>query len=350
MKKRVSFTEKNKNRKPLGELLPVRMPLGICIEPTNLCNFMCIQCAVSLPTFKKIVGKQGHIEMGLYTKIVADIKKMGRLNNLNLYGDGEPFLNPNMIEMVKIAKTNDIAKAITITTNGFLITEKLAYDIVNSGLDYIRVSIYSVYNENFKSITQTKYDAERVFNNIRTLRKIRDKSGKLSPFIYVKMIDTYSEENQVFKNKYEDVADEVNIETPMNWNGFNNYDLISRIDPKNNTDETTLQGYHCQRNSSGLKKICTTPFLSLNIKRNGDVCICIVDWNKGTKVGNMVKESLSEIWFGDNLRNFREMHIRGLRKNNESCKNCCFLYSNPDNMDAFSIEKYREILDFGRGE
>jgi radical SAM protein with 4Fe4S-binding SPASM domain len=95
---------------------------------------------------------------------------------------------------------------------------------------------------------------------------------------------------------------------------------------------------------SGKKKICTTPFLSLNVKQNGDVCICIVDWNKGTKVGNIKDESLEEIWMGENLENFRRMHIEGRRSQNESCRNCKFLYSNPDNMDNHSKEWYESIL------
>jgi len=119
--------------------------------------------------------------------------------------------------------------------------------------------------------------------------------------------------------------------------------IINGIDKEKNTDETLIQGYYGCDSRSGYKKICTTPFLSLNVKQNGDVCICIVDWNKGTKVGNIKKESLKEIWYGEKLRKFRRMHIEGLRNQNESCCNCNFLYSNPDNMDDYSKDWYDSI-------
>lgn len=341
-----SFIEKNKDRKSLEEILPANMPLGLSIEPTNRCNYKCIQCAVSLPEFKDEIGPLGHMEVNLYQKIIKDVNDMGTLKNLNLYGDGEPFLNQHIVDMVRIAKTASVANAITITTNGYLINESVAKEIVKSRLDYLRVSIYSIFADRFKQITQTKLNSEIVLENIKRLRKIRDAAGTKYPFIYVKMIDTYSNENKEFMETYYPYADEVNIETPMNWNGYKGIDLISRIDPERKTNEELIQGYHSgvEKCRSGYKKICTTPFLALNIKMNGDVVICIVDWNKGTKVGNIREESLSQIWFGKRLREFREMHIKQKRQENPSCCNCSFLYSSPDNMDHFSEEKYHEIL------
>ncbi len=349
----MKFTQKNKERSKLIDILPVRMPLGLCVEPTNKCNFKCIQCAVSLDEFKKIIGHRFHMSMDLYEKIIRDVKTMGKLNHLNLYGDGEPLLHPNIVEMVKIAKKHDVAKAITITTNASLLTDKLSIKLVDSGLDYLRVSVYSIYDEKFKKITNTKYHSDIIYENIKNLYQRRSQTSsscKKTPFIYVKMIDTYGSENEEFLLKYTPIADEVNIETPMNWNGFKGIDLIGNIDPQGKTNQETLQGYYGERNISSIKKICTTPFLSLNIKNNGDVCICIVDWNKGTKVGNISTTSLSEIWFGETLRDFRKMHIEQRKHENESCKNCNFMYCNPDNMDDFSPEKYYEILNYKRNK
>jgi len=347
--KKISFTEKNIKRNKLIDILPAKLPLGLCIEPTNKCNFRCIQCPVSSDEFSKIVGKRKQMSMRLYKKIIGDIKKMGRLNNLNLYGDGEPLLHPNIIEMIKIAKKSNIANAITVTTNASLLTNDLSNDLIDSGLDYLRVSVYSIYDDRFKKITRTEYKSDLIYNNVARLFKNRAIKNKTTPFIYVKIIDTYNKENKEFISKYSSISDEVNIETPMNWNGYKDIDLIGNIDEKHKTDTKTLQGYYGKRNVSNNKKICTTPFLSLNIKSNGDVCICIVDWNKGTKVGNIMKSSLSEIWYGENLREFRRMHIEGRRHENKSCKNCDFMYCNPDNMDGFSSQKYNDILNY-KGE
>jgi len=342
----LSFIDKNSTRRELNDILPLKMPLGLCIEPTNLCNFQCVQCPVSLPEFKSVVGHRGNMDMELFKKILNDIKAMGKVINLNLYGDGEPLLNKNIVSMVNLIKEYDVAERITITTNASLLTEKISKGLIASGLTYLRVSIYSIYKERFKNITQSSTTPDDIYNNIKKFKEIRDKSGQKTPFLYVKMIDTYSKENEDFKKMYAPLVDQVNIETPMNWNGYNDYNLIEKIDPNRNTDETNIHAYFKQKGQSGLKKICTIAFHSLNIKLNGDVTICIVDWNKGTKVGNIKEKSLSDIWFGEDLKKFREIHIKGLRESNVSCKNCNFLYNNPDNIDDLSPERYKEILNY----
>jgi len=346
-----SFTEKNIDRRPLRELLPLDMPLGLTVEPTNLCNFRCVQCPVSLAEFAAEAGPLGHLDMELYGKILEDVRRMGRLNHLQLYGDGEPFLNPNLVEMIRRGRDAGVAGSITVTTNGSVMNHKLATGLVTSGLDYLRVSVYSIYPERFARITGSRLKPARIHENLRLLRSVRDSMGSAAPFLYLKMIDTYSAENEEFFSAFQDVADEVNIETPMNWNGYRGIDLIGRIDPDRRTDETLVQGYHRRgrgRLPSGFKEVCTTPFLALNIKRDGVVVVCIVDWNKGTRVGDIRRQSLSEIWLGEELRRFREMHIRQRRHENPSCQNCRFLYANPDNMDNFAEDAYRKILEHTR--
>jgi len=281
--------------------------------------------------------------MKLYEKLLHDIKEMGRMNNLNLYGDGEPLLNINLSKMIRMARENDVTNFITVTTNASLLSEQTSIDLINSGLSYLRVSIYSIYEDKHYEITKSKIPPSKIYNNLKMFREIRDKMGKEEPFLYIKFFDTYCHENQEFIDMYKDVGDEVNIKTPMNWNGFQNRDLISKIDKEGKADQTLIQGYY-GKCVSGLKKICTTAFLSLNIKQNGDACICIVDWNKGTKIGNIKEQSLKEIWFGKTLRNFRRMHIEGRRSENESCRNCKFIYANPDNVDGQSKEWYESIL------
>jgi radical SAM protein with 4Fe4S-binding SPASM domain len=341
-----TFVEKNSDRKKLADIIPLEKPLGLCIEPTNICNFKCTQCPVSLPEFSTTVGFRGNMEMQLFNKIIQDIKKMGKIKNINLYGDGEPLINPNIAKMVEIINDNNISDYVTITTNASLLTEKIARELILSGLTYLRVSIYSIYDDRLKSMTKSNIKADDIFQNVSLLKKIRDSLNKTKPHIYVKMIDTYGPENNDFIKLYSKIADEVNIETPMNWNGFRNINLISNIDPMHKTDQTLVQGFYDQKGSSGIKKICTTSFHSLNVKCNGDVTICIVDWNKGTKVGNICKESLNEIWYGKKLREFRRMHIEGERNKIPSCSNCKYLYCNPDNIDHLSSEDYERILTY----
>jgi len=341
-----SFTQKNSNRRILKDILPLKLPLGISIEPINLCNMKCVQCPVSLKEFKDIVGGVDALNFEFYKKIIKDIKSMGQLIQLNLYGDGEPFLNKDLIKMVKYAKDQKAVEKITITTNGTLLDETIHEELLESGLDYLRVSIYSIDNKKHKEVTRTDYSPKDIYNNVKKLKEARDAAGLSKPFIYTKLIDAHSDENELFLSRYAEISDQANIETPMNWNGYSEYDFIGKIDSDGKTDQTKVQGFYEEKGKSGLKNICTTAFHSLNIKQNGDVCICIVDWNHGTTVGNIKNESLEDIWFGDRMKSFRQMHIDGRKHENESCKNCNYMYSNPDNIDDLSEDEYKKILNY----
>lgn len=47
MSRKLTFCDFNQNRQVLGNILPLKMPLGITISITNLCNFKCFYCSVS---------------------------------------------------------------------------------------------------------------------------------------------------------------------------------------------------------------------------------------------------------------------------------------------------------------
>jgi radical SAM protein with 4Fe4S-binding SPASM domain len=336
---RLSHTQRISRRTPLEELLPLPMPLGINIEPTNRCNFRCGQCPTSLPQFESTVGFRGHMEWDLYEKVIRDIAAAGRLRKLGLFGDGEPFLNPDLIRMIELARRLDVSDMQVITTNGSIMTPQMAEGLIRSGLTDLRVSVYSIYPDRFRSVTGSVMSANKIYANVALVRETRERLRAKTPFLYVKMIDTYGEENEAFQQCFRGVADEVNIETPMNWNGYDGIDLISFIDERHQTDEKAIQGYYEQRGRPNPKEVCTYPFHSLCVKANGDVTICIVDWNKGTKVGNLREQSLADVWGGAALREFRRMHIERRRHENASCRNCKFLCTTPENIDHLPRER-----------
>ncbi|MDO8786810.1 MAG: radical SAM/SPASM domain-containing protein [Sulfuritalea sp.] len=353
MASNLSFLAKNAVRTPnLEELLPLPGPLGLCIEPTNHCNMRCRFCPVHLEEFPAVVGGRRFMDFALFEKIIHDIRALGQpLTNLNLYGDGEPFLNKELLDMIRLATRMQVAQNIIVTSNGSAITEKIAVDLIESGLTHLRVSIYGVDEDFHRHITGSTIKPAKVHTNIDRLRKLRDAVGSRLPHIYVKMIGTSETRSQIerFRDMYSGVADEVNVENPINWNGFNNNDLVGALDPRHESDLTLVQGWHKQKGQSNSHKlICTTPFLSLNVKSDGVVTICIVDWNKGTAVGDITRESLSDIWHGERLRAFRRMHIEKRRHENPSCRNCMVLHNSPDNIDEMASADPERLLYFPR--
>ncbi len=326
------------HRSNLEEILPLKMPLTIFIEPVNICNFKCVQCFQSFSDYKESNEFSGFMDLVLYEKIVNEIKYMGKLKSLKLYIRGESLLHKDIAQMVKMANELDISERIELTTNASLLNEKISTELIEAGLNYLRISVYSIYLDRHAHVTNSKYTPEDIYNNVKIFKTIRDKLNKNNPFIQVKILNTFSEENEEFKNLYKNIADEVFIEEPMNWNNFENRDSIEKLYSDKAIDRDKLFPH--------IKKICPIPFYSLCITANGDVLACCVDWNCKTKIGNIKEETLTEIWFGEKLKAFRKLHIEGKRFKNASCKNCTFLYTNPDNIDNISSKNYNEILNY----
>ncbi len=320
-------------RRILAEIIPLDGPLGVFIEPTNFCNFSCRQCAISFEDYNEVVGKSGFMDLDLYRKVVRDLEALGGGPQvLRLYGTGEPLLHKSIAEMVRFAKDTIPRTRVEITTNGSLLTEAVARDLISARLDYLRVSIYGMSDASNAYLTQRKVKTAQIFENVVRFRRVREESGVKVPFLYVKMIETFSEEDELFRRTYEPVADEVALEPAQNWDGYEKRDLLGPIYPGREIDRDRFFPYP--------KQICPYPFFSAFVACNGDVLVCCVDWSKHTKVGNLREQGLREVWHGSQMVAFRRLHVERRRHENEACRNCTFPDMLPpqDSLDAVPLK------------
>ena len=146
----VPFSEAyQKNRLTLRDVVPLDVPLCICIEPTNICNFKCLMCWQSTTEYTKHGGPFGNMTDELFDKLLEDMKEFCRhqgkkIKLIKLYSTGEPLLHKGICRMVQKIKGADICHEMEITTNASLLTKEVAKELVDLELDYLRASIYSV--------------------------------------------------------------------------------------------------------------------------------------------------------------------------------------------------------------
>ena len=82
------------------------LPASISFEPTTSCNLRCPECPSGLRAFTRPTGM---LENEFFKKAILQLKK--QLHYLTFYFQGEPYLNPNFLEMVKFAHLNNIYTA-----------------------------------------------------------------------------------------------------------------------------------------------------------------------------------------------------------------------------------------------
>lgn len=332
---------KEHKRQNLKDVIPLEKPFTLIIEPTNACNFRCIQCFQSIADETYFTRNKMKMSMDCFSRAIDQMKSWGgpKLKVLKLSLYGEPLINPDFCEMVKMAKSGDIAERIETTTNASLLREDVCRKLVDFGLDYMRVSIYSVIQQKHYRITNSEIEINAIRDNLMMLKRIKQQFKRNIPFIAVKMLNTYSEEDDLFIETYKDVADEVYLDKPHNWISYNGKVFID--DLYGSERDHAMADVTANRTD---RIACTLPFFTLAVRSNGDVSPCCIDWIGGTNIGNVFEQTLKDIWHGDRIFEFRKMQLENRKDENESCRHCEFYlsdYYTRDNIDGLPVEKLK---------
>ncbi|KAA3595905.1 MAG: radical SAM protein [Calditrichaeota bacterium] len=312
--------------KPFHKELPLPIPLTMHLDPTNLCNFKCTFCPTGDSELLKSVGRpKGQMEFELFCKIIDELAEMvnsanHKLKVLHLYKDGEPLIHKQFCQMVSYAKSKNAAETVGTTTNAALLTKEKSIQIIESGLDKIRISVEHVDDQSYKKITQNYSDYNTIKSNVKFLFNEKTKR-KSSLHIFAKIVDTNltEAEKQKFKNDFAPISDTLRIDSLMGWSNSETKDFLLGVDVSEGMNGTPLIP----------RKVCSEPFSKLAINFDGKVSVCCVDWSYGTIIGDLTKETLSEIWNGEKLREFRITHLKGEREKIEACKNCQYILGLP---------------------
>jgi len=113
--------------------------------------------------------------MGLYRKIS---KSFGGLKKVNLYGLGEPLVNPNFLEMVKMARERLPKEGIiSFTTNGSLLTPNVTDKLLEVGIDSVFISIDTLDPKKLGYIREGS-EPMKIIENLKYLANAKKRSKR----------------------------------------------------------------------------------------------------------------------------------------------------------------------------
>ncbi len=287
-------------------------PISISVEPTTSCNLRCPQCPSGLRSFSRPTGM---LQGDLYKGILDDLGK--DLTYLILYFQGEPYLNPDFLNMVKYAHDKNIYTA--TSTNAHYLTEANARKTVESGLDRIIISIDGVTEETYKKY-RIGGKLDKVLEGTRNLAKAKKELNSPTPHIIWQFIVFSHNEHEIPEVKRlakEYGVDELGIKTAQIYDYENGHDLI----PQN--EEYSRYKKEGSRFSIKNKLInhCWKLWHSCVITWDGLIVPCCFDKDATHRLGDLKYNSFSEIWRGEKYHQFRNQ-ILGGRQNIDICKNC----------------------------
>jgi len=247
------------------------------IESTNLCNAKCVFCPRD-----EMHRQQGVMDFGLYRKIVDECALLG-ITHVRVHNYGEPFLDRQLVEKVRYAKSKGITE-VGMISNGSLITEEIARGLIDAGLDAINISVDAAGKEVFER-TRVHLDYDEVIGNIRTLARLRNESGRRRPRLILSFVrQENSADEQAFIEEWSRVADKIHITDLHNWAG-------------------TLHG------KSDVQYPCYRMWLTFTVLWDGRVSLCCADYDGRHVLGDLRTGSIQTIWNSPAYRAVRRQHL-----------------------------------------
>ena len=322
------------DRIDLSKSIPLAGPLLVHLETTNRCNFKCKFCPESLETYREEAGGLFIMSNEDFERIIDQLAAMPQTPRmLNMFTMGEPLMNKSIFSQVRYAKNKLPNTLLTMSSNGALLSSEKYEKACDSGLDILRISIFGHDEESHLQNTQKKTPLSKIRDNVRGLVEFRNNHGYAGPHIYVKAIESpNNEHNQSFLTYFDGVADRTVIEGLSNWN-----DDTGKFSETYGVDMEALSGSDYFNKP---KDVCPYPFYSFVIHSDLTVSVCCIDWNKKTKIGNLTKQSVEEVWKSEELLDFQMLHLTRQKKKIKACANCTYYHTLKDNLDQVDAKDF----------
>lgn len=117
------------------------------IELSSLCNLKCKYCINRLMVEKgRTPGIMSNEVFNLSLIWLDKLVKQGTQREVNLNGNGESLLDPNIVERIGRAKAVMGDLPVMFCTNGILITRELGIAMKDAGLDRLDVSVHDAFH------------------------------------------------------------------------------------------------------------------------------------------------------------------------------------------------------------
>jgi len=304
---------------PFDNLDTLTFPKILTVEPVNICQNKCVYCSMNI-----MDRDVGFMTIETMQQIAQEASKYNA--SIRFGGFGEPLVNKDFPEFVKICKDNNIRT--TLFTNGKLLNEKNMELFCKYGLDEIRFSGAGMDKETHENVrVRSSYDLD-FKEKIMMADSIRKSAGVSKPYFTI-YTHVYSYDNESFRKNEEEY-----VKFYMNYVDKIDIDLTNLSRVKENKG---IKEHVNKQTIDQIYKPCVTLFHKFIIHWNGDVFACDVPYSFQEEyfLGNLNDNiSMYEMYHSKKIRDLRVKTQKLEHSNLPLCKDC---YSNTN--------KYDELMD-----
>lgn len=317
-------------------------PPSVEIELTNRCNLACVQCLRSLGLSPY---KLGDMDFENYKLILAQFPY---LMNLSLNGFGEPMMHKKFFEIVEYTRKERPWCKIGIYSNGMLIDDKKAHQMMECGLTELNISIDAAYPDTYKRVRRGG-NLETLHENIKRLVQIQNESWASLPMIGLNFVMLNENEGELvpfIEQAAELGVDFVNCITYASYDwGFHNKRTPDSYKRELEAAAKRMKelGVRCKSfpsddiSWSDPNRQFGCGFFwgeDLRITFAGDITLgCCSPFKETFSYGNMLEQSFRDIWNNEIFQQNRKLALQHQppTKTCASCAAYCKRFFSPQN-------------------
>jgi radical SAM protein with 4Fe4S-binding SPASM domain len=289
-------------------------PVSLSFEPTTSCNLRCPECPSGLRAFTRPTGM---LQDNFFRETIDQLS--AELLYLVFYFQGEPYLNPDFLDMVAYASTKGIYTA--TSTNAHYLNDHNAKRTIESGLDRLIISI--------DGTTQDVYEQyrvggrlEKVLDGARNIVRWKKELKSKTPFIFFQFLVVRPNEHQLDEIRRlaaEIGVDQVRFKTAQVYDYQNDPNGLIPANNKYSRYRRLPNGDWTPKHS--LDNHCWRLWHATVITWDGLVVPCCFDKDAQHPLGDLKGRPFKEVWQDEKYRRFRRQVLQS-RKNIDICANC----------------------------
>lgn len=294
----------------------------VTIDISNECNASCPFCNRQVVPENRL---RGLMSKEMFYSIMTQIEEIPTVTRISLTAFGEPMLHPDFDEFVDYIKSKNYS--VWFATN-MSVADK-HFDTMLK-VDNIMFSIEGHDQESYEK-SRVRLQFDKVYSNVVEFDKLvkKHRANKFNtPKREINYLVDKDSEVSKFVGLWGDYVDEIGVRpifSPLYWNGSS---FVQRT-----PDE--LKDKLLPLNNKIKNMFCFQPFISLNIRANGEFALCCSDYNGKLDLGD--HRSLYDSF--TNNANYKAVRSEFINKKLKVCKGCF------QNYEVDKETLYRELPD-----
>ncbi len=289
----------------LGRTVLRARPYYYLIDICNVCNLRCPLCPTGIDTLGRV---QGVMRFEEYRRILDRVKDFALV--VSLYNHGEPFLNKDIFDIVEYTARNNVGTNVSSNLNWPLPIDPK--DIVRSGLEYLTVSLDGVTQESYQEYRVGGHIQE-VFDNMRNLLAARKELRSKTPFVEWQFIVFKHNEKEIERARQlaaEWGVDLIRFVAPaVQPESMGDRDFYEKWMPENPLYLERTPALAAERGYI-YDRTCFYLYRSMAIHYGGGVTPCCFTHERKYDFGDILKNTVEEIWNNHHYRSARTLFNR----------------------------------------